>query len=169
MPRSHNSALPQHYGSLMPTVRDHDHNVHSHQSHRPSEEGWRTPTIEDADHPHNLSSSNNGNAAVALTDRLHQLQHRRRPLFHQGHERSKSCDSQSIPTMRLSWKDRIKHVTWAYFTLCMATGGIANVLSAGMLAEQPATQHTEQAQCHIDSEALRPSARYSCYSTSSSS
>jgi hypothetical protein len=28
----------------------------------------------------------------------------------------------------LSWKQRIRHFTWAYFTLTMATGGIANVL-----------------------------------------
>ena len=31
----------------------------------------------------------------------------------------------------LPWKMRIKHVTWAWFTLTMATGGIANVLSNG--------------------------------------
>lgn len=32
---------------------------------------------------------------------------------------------------RLSWKQRVKHVTWAWFTLTMATGGIANVLHHG--------------------------------------
>lgn len=31
----------------------------------------------------------------------------------------------------LSWKQRIRHVTWAYFTLTMATGGLANVLYEG--------------------------------------
>lgn len=30
---------------------------------------------------------------------------------------------------RLSWKQRIRHFTWAYFTLTMATGGIANVIA----------------------------------------
>lgn len=28
----------------------------------------------------------------------------------------------------LPWKERIKHITWAYFTITMATGGLANVL-----------------------------------------
>ncbi|KAJ5598902.1 C4-dicarboxylate/malic acid transporter [Penicillium lagena] len=28
---------------------------------------------------------------------------------------------------KLSWKMRIRHITWAYFTLTMATGGLANV------------------------------------------
>jgi hypothetical protein len=32
----------------------------------------------------------------------------------------------------LSWKQRMQHVTWAWFTLTMATGGIANVVHDGM-------------------------------------
>jgi hypothetical protein len=32
----------------------------------------------------------------------------------------------------LSWKKRIRHITWAYFTLTMATGGLANVLYQGV-------------------------------------
>jgi hypothetical protein len=35
------------------------------------------------------------------------------------------------PPSRLSWRKRIRHVTWAYFTLTMATGGLANVLYEG--------------------------------------
>lgn len=30
---------------------------------------------------------------------------------------------------RLPWKQRIRHFTWAYFTLTMATGGIANAIA----------------------------------------
>lgn len=33
---------------------------------------------------------------------------------------------------RLSWRERIRHFTWTWFTMTMATGGIANVLYTGM-------------------------------------
>ncbi|KAL8723766.1 MAG: hypothetical protein Q9225_000061 [Loekoesia sp. 1 TL-2023] len=32
---------------------------------------------------------------------------------------------------RLHWRERIRHYTWTFFTLTMATGGIANVLYTG--------------------------------------
>jgi hypothetical protein len=46
-------------------------------------------------------------------------------------------DNESVPLSRrdtdasaasLSWKKRIRHFTWAFFTLSMSTGGIANAL-----------------------------------------
>jgi hypothetical protein len=33
---------------------------------------------------------------------------------------------------KLSIKQRLKHTTWAWFTLVMATGGVASVLHSGM-------------------------------------
>lgn len=35
--------------------------------------------------------------------------------------------------LKLSWKERIRHLTWGFFTLTMATGGLANALYAGQL------------------------------------
>lgn len=33
---------------------------------------------------------------------------------------------------KLEWRERIRHFTWTFFTMTMATGGIANVLYTGM-------------------------------------
>lgn len=41
-------------------------------------------------------------------------------------------DSKHDPNMKLSIRERIKHFTWTWFTMTMATGGIANVLYQGM-------------------------------------
>jgi hypothetical protein len=32
---------------------------------------------------------------------------------------------------KLSWRERLRHFTWTWFTMTMATGGIANVLYTG--------------------------------------
>lgn len=37
-------------------------------------------------------------------------------------------DYSDTSSFHLSWKKRIHHFTWSYFTMTMATGGIANVL-----------------------------------------
>ena len=42
-----------------------------------------------------------------------------------------SNDSTDSGSKRLPWKQRLKHVTWAWFTLSMATGGLANVIIEG--------------------------------------
>lgn len=32
---------------------------------------------------------------------------------------------------KLEWRERIRHYTWTFFTMTMATGGVANVLHSG--------------------------------------
>ena len=34
---------------------------------------------------------------------------------------------------KLHWRERIRHFTWTFFTMTMATGGIANVLYEGTM------------------------------------
>lgn len=34
---------------------------------------------------------------------------------------------------KLSWRERVRHFTWTWFTMTMATGGLANVMYTGML------------------------------------
>lgn len=41
-------------------------------------------------------------------------------------------DGGADPGLQLTWKQRLKHFTWTWFTMTMATGGIANVLYSGM-------------------------------------
>ena len=112
----------QHYGSMMPTAG---------KRRRPCEDGWRTPAIEDDEHPANLHPQRSLNT---FQDHFQGLHHRRfsppeeavdQPCDH-SHEAMMDNGPKSLP-----WKMRIKHVTWAWFTLTMATGGIANVLHVG--------------------------------------
>ena len=95
--------------------------------------GYRTPAIEDDDHPLNVWRSaqadnrtirsyfppQNGNVAEQF-DRFH-----RNNDDHQSRGKHMEQDETSGT---LPWKERLKHTTWAFFTLTMATGGLANVL-----------------------------------------
>lgn len=102
--------------------------------------GYRTPTIEDDNHPLNLWRSRlslggtdesyfvpQGQTTSEQLERLRKLDvHATNKSDHPHHE-SATCKD------HLPWKERVKHITWAYFTICMATGGLANVLHAGVL------------------------------------
>ena len=37
---------------------------------------------------------------------------------------------------KLQWKERVRHYTWTFFTMTMATGGIANVLYSGTMKSE---------------------------------
>lgn len=111
------------------------------------DEGFRTPTFEDAEH--DLSTDSNGNllsppTAQALRDAhtsaLESLQGSTPRVIngtvvgkHSEINDTESTDHAKADSsiVNLSWRERIRHFTWAYFTLTMATGGIANALYAG--------------------------------------
>lgn len=43
--------------------------------------------------------------------------------------------SEKEAPLRLSLRERLRHFTWTWFTMTMATGGIANVLHTGTLSQ----------------------------------
>lgn len=112
------------------------------------EEGYRTPTVEDAER--DLSTGSNGNLLSsptgqalreAHTSALESLQGSS-PRVLSGSVAAKDngindtgstddAETESSSIINLSWKERTRHFTWAFFTLTMATGGIANVLNSG--------------------------------------
>lgn len=117
---------------------------------RPGDDGYRTPTIEDVDSDSTVVRS----VPIAMFDDeltpVPTVVSRYRRTYTNGASTTNGGgDSVPVPSdnalltgaplslihsfpSRLSWKERLKHFTWAYFTLTMATGGLANVLYSGM-------------------------------------
>ncbi len=83
--------------------------------------GYCTPTMDDDDERH----------AHFVRHHLHhntpfpQIPTQRYPPSHEidGATRDRHTD--------VVWKERIRHFTWTFFTMTMATGGVANVLRTG--------------------------------------
>lgn len=48
-------------------------------------------------------------------------------------EESKERDNRLADRKHLGFRERVRHFTWTWFTMTMATGGIANVLHTGMM------------------------------------
>ena len=105
---------------------------------RPGDDGYRTPTIEDIEKDarqrpafpfeENANGSympDSGSVALSPTTEVNA------PAEKQPQQPSAPPERSEQPTTSLSWKQRLQHLTWAYFTLTMATGGIANVLYTG--------------------------------------
>jgi len=83
-----------------------------------------------------------GNAEARTARRHHhggQGRHKRGGLrIEEGeHEAGKWKDGISGMQRKLKFKQRIRHFTWTWFCMTMATGGIANVINAGMLCRSP--------------------------------
>lgn len=116
------------------SIRQSTHEKHALARHlrQPSEDGYRTPVIEDPEHPAHRRHQHVQPASGSSKERFNGLgheplhtssssqEHARRCEKH--HERDRCYLPEGFPK-NLNWRQRIKHVTWAYFTLTMATGG----------------------------------------------
>lgn len=127
---------------------------------RPGEDGYRTPTIEDTQRRleqsqyfcddgiqlHRISSVAEVHAtALETLNELSQRQTSSRGgtgerslsnyagIDHAGPVKGEAEEEHE----NLSIKQRLRHVTWAFFTLTMATGGMANVLYNSQLPLSP--------------------------------
>ncbi len=102
----------------------------------PGDDGYRTPTIEDSEL--NLpvlrgSDSRGSQARGVQSTAIEQLHRRATDCGNRSGHNSIQRTPTGYSAKTLSWKKRIRHVTWAYFTSTMATGGLANVLYEGIL------------------------------------
>lgn len=105
----------------------------------PTEERPRTPAIEDDQHPLNVwHSARSNNRTIdsyfppqhqAIEEHFDHLRHIVETPKHDTRLRRASNVGPEVD--HLSWRERVRHTTWAYFTMTMATGGIANALHSG--------------------------------------
>ncbi len=98
----------------------------------PGQDGYRTPTIEDYEvHSYGPTIANSTKAPteVATSSSVHHWS----PHSHY-HLNIHSISHVHILD-HLHWRERIRHFTWTYFAINMATGGIANVLYTGKLRD----------------------------------
>ena len=106
----------------------------------PGQDGHRTSTIEDYAcqncGPTTPSGARTPNLVATPDGHLTpNSAHHRPPHFRHHLDPSNSSLAQSILD-KLHWRERIRHYTWTFFTMTMATGGIANVVYAGKLSRR---------------------------------
>ena len=128
-------------GSKVPqrTVQD-DTNVHRgmhvpNHMRSPGQDGYRTPTIEDYEAQNSGPTTPSGartpdGVATSNGHSTSNSMHHRQP--HARHHLNLSSSNLAHSILdKLHWRERIRHYTWTFFTITMATGGIANVLYTG--------------------------------------
>lgn len=91
----------------------------------PGQDGYRTPTVED--YQRHVREAQLRPRGPGLSNRSSRL---RVPMAGMFSNLSSVSLGQNI-LERLEWRERIRHYTWTFFTMTMATGGIANVLYSG--------------------------------------
>lgn len=93
---------------------------------QPGQDGYLTPTIEDFEKTGQPSSHQEHIEVVPPSPFSHL------PPSSLGASASTGPSHDVEKVEKLEWKRRIKHFTWTFFSMTMATGGIANILYAGM-------------------------------------
>ena len=108
------------------------------------EEGYRTPTLEDFENQERQPESRTSQHDKERQSRPGLSSPRGRSRLH-SHINFHGNSYQSARIYghelleKLAWKERLRHFTWTFFTITMATGGIANVLYAGRLCDGGST------------------------------
>ncbi|KAL8797897.1 MAG: hypothetical protein Q9182_007139 [Xanthomendoza sp. 2 TL-2023] len=111
--------LPVHNGIAIPTNMS-----------CPGEDGYRTPTVHDYEREKDEAVRDGYSAMDAQQQRSKVAAPTIPPsagLFSR-HLPLASLGRIDLKLERLHWRERIRHFTWTFFTMNMATGGIANVL-----------------------------------------
>ncbi|KAI9828943.1 MAG: hypothetical protein M1819_006442 [Sarea resinae] len=90
----------------------------------PGDEGYRTPTIEDVEKADRQYQADRDRLFRALSNYEQQADG---PLDSPSSEQEGQQES-GLHMSALSLRERIRHFTWGFFTMTMATGGIANVI-----------------------------------------
>ncbi len=88
----------------------------------PSEEKAVKDTIDPKDSLRSRGDDYYGNGASRGSDAA---SYSHLPAAYSSGRDERECQS-------LDWRERIRHFTWAFFTMTMATGGIANVINSGI-------------------------------------
>lgn len=89
-------------------------------------------TSQDLPHRRRLTSSSAISAIRHVQFRRPTVDHGKKGMsndFDGGNEKGEILLEEHTGALKkIAWKQRIKHFTWTWFTMTMATGGIANVM-----------------------------------------
>ena len=108
-----NNGLAHHRGVAIP-----------HHMPSPGQDGYRTPNIHDYE---------SIGAEISAVQEVKSSGEEKNVVNNPPSVRilGKHSPKLDLTLEALHWRERIRHFTWTFFTITMATGGIANVLSTG--------------------------------------
>lgn len=97
------------------------------------QDGYRTPTIEDYHQHVNQTQRYRRPEVLSTTSSFNRLPS---SAMSSGYKDALNLTTKIDKLETLEWRERIRHFTWTFFTMTMATGGIANLLYAGKAFSQ---------------------------------